>query len=158
MEEDLQGLLNKAYFYLKFRPRTVAEMRRYLYKKVEKTHWSRVDADKVIDHLITEGLLDDKQFIQLFVEQRKNLKPKGAYVLKQELLRYGASKDLIDEYFSNNPIDEENLAEKVLAGRWTRFKNLSPEQRFQKTSQFLLRRGFKFEIIKKLIANLIEKE
>lgn len=151
MDDDLQGLLNKAYFYLKFRPRTVSEMQRYLYKKIEKTHWSRADADKIINHLVEIGLLDDKKFIETFVEERKQLKPKGKFVLKQELLKYGIEKDLIEEYFASYPIEEEVLAEKVLSSRWSRFKNLPREKRFQKASQFLLRRGFGFEVVKKTI-------
>jgi len=150
-DDDLQGLLNKAYFYLKFRPRTIWEMRRYLFKKVEKTHWSRADADNIINYLTEEGLLDDKKFIEAFVEERTNLKPKGEYILKQELYKHGIDKGLVDEYFSNNLVDEEKLAEKVLAGRWSRFKNLPPKTRFQKASQFLLRRGFDFEIVKKVV-------
>ena len=131
IDDDLQGLLNKAYFYLKFRPRTISEMRRYLYKKIEKTHWSRADADKAINHLVEIGLLDDKKFIEIFVEERKLLKPKGKFILKQELLRYGVDKDLIDSYFEDNPIDEEEQAKKVLERYWPRFKNFTKEKRWR---------------------------
>jgi len=155
IEDDLQGLLNKAYFYLKFRPRTVVEMRHYLYKKIIKTHWSRAAADKVIDYLIDQKLLDDRQFISLFVEQRKTLKPKGKYILKQELLRFGIDKDLIDNYFDNNPVDEFFLAKQTLEKYWSRFKDLAPDKRFQKASQFLLRRGFSYEVIRRTIEELL---
>ena len=154
MEEDLQGLLNKAFFFLKFRPRTVVEMRRYLYKKIIKTHWSRPDTEKVIDHLVEVELLDDKKFVGMFIEDRKNLKPKGRFVLKQELIKHGIDKKLIDDYFEKNSINEESLAEKALLRRWLRFKNLAPEKRFQKASQFLLRRGFEYETVKKTIKKI----
>jgi len=155
INDDLQGLLNKAYFYLKFRPRTVAEMRRYLYKKIIKTHWSRADADKVIDYLIDRKLLDDQQFISLFVEERKTLKPKGRFVLEQELLRHGIYKDLIDNYFDDNPVDEVFLAKKTLEKYWQRFKNLAPDKRFKKASQFLLRRGFGYDVVRKTIEEIL---
>lgn len=158
IDEDLQGLLNKAYFYLKFRPRTIWEMRRYLYKKIEKTHWSRADADKVINYLIKQELLNDKKFIEIFVDERSLLKPKGEFVLKQELLRHGIEKNLIDEYFSTHSVNEEELAAKVLAHRWLRFKNLSREKRWQKASQFLLRRGFGFNLVRKIIKKLEGRE
>ena len=154
MDEDLQKLLNKALFYLKFRLRTVAETRRYLYKKIRTTHWSQEAANRVIDHLIEIDLLDDKKFVSWFVDQRNTSKPKGEYVLKAELRKYGIEKNLIDEYFSDNPQDEEKLAEKVLISRWSRFKDLPREIRFQKASQFLQRRGFPFGIIQQIIKSM----
>lgn len=154
LNDDLQGLLNKAFFYLKFRPRTVAETRRYLYEKIRKTHWSREAADKVIHYLLETELLDDKKFVRAFVDQRNANKPKGEYALRQELRKYGIEKDLIDEYFSNHPVDEEKLAEKVLSSRWLRFKDLPPQIRFQKASQFLARRGFSFRIAQQIIKKM----
>ena len=82
IDDDLQGLLNKAYFYLKFRPRTIFEMQRYLYKKIIATHWSRADANKIINHLIETKLLDDKKFVEIFIDERNILKPKGRHILK----------------------------------------------------------------------------
>jgi regulatory protein len=145
LDADLQRLLNKALFYLKFRSRSVSEMRQYLNKKIRMTHWSTAAVKKVIDYLSEVGLLNDKDFIRLFVEQRTANKPKGEYALRQELRRFGIDKNLIDEYFNSNPLDEEKLAEKALSSRWQRLKDLSPKKRFQKASQFLQRKGFSFE-------------
>ena len=44
MNEDLIPLLDKAYFFLKFRPRSEKEVRDYLYKKIANKNWSREDA------------------------------------------------------------------------------------------------------------------
>lgn len=152
--DDLQALLSKAYFYLKFRPRSIFEMRRWLYKKIERTHWSRSDADKVIEKLTEEGLLDDKKFVEIFVEDRKNLKPKGRFVLKQELLQHGIDKSLVDDYFENNPLDEDKLAEKIMIKYWPRVRDLPWEKRWQKASRFLLRRGFNYTAVKKAIQKM----
>lgn len=157
LNDDLRGLLNKAYFYLKFRLRTVEEIRWYLYKKIEKTHWSRADVDKVVNHLIDIGLLDDRKFIEAFVKDRETFKPKSGYLLTQELLQHRLDKNLIDEYFAKNPIDEKEMAEKALSSYWSRFKDLPQDQCRQKSSQFLLRRGFRWEIVKKTINKLMKK-
>jgi regulatory protein len=158
LDADLQGLLNKALFYLKFRSRSVSEMRQYLNKKIRTTHWSPAAVEKVIDYLSEVGLLNDKDFIRLFVEQRTANKPKGEYALRQELRRFGIDKNLIDEYFNTNPLDEEKLAEKALSSRWQRFKDLPPEKRFQKACQFLQRKGFSFEKAQSVIANFNKNE
>lgn len=149
--EDLQSLLNYAYFYLKFRPRTVKEMRDYLYKKIEKRHWSRDAVEEVIKELIDLGMLNDKEFIRMFVEQRNLVKQKSQFVLKQELMRHGVGKELIDEYFTDHPQNEEELALKALEPRWYRFKNFPRQEQFQKAAAFLMRRGFNFSITKKTI-------
>lgn len=154
MNEDLHTLLNKAYFYLKFRPRSEKEIRDYLYKKIKSKHWSRDDAEEVIEELKKEGLIDDKKFIDLYVRDRTALKPKGKMLLIRELKQKGINEELIEEYFSINKIDEEKLALQILQKRWSRFKSLDSKKRFEKTARFLVSRGFSFDICKKTIEKL----
>jgi len=156
--DELQPLLNLAFFYLKFRPRTVKEVRNYLYKKVRSTHWSHEAVDKVIKHLIEQKFLDDQEFINYLVASRTRTKVKGIFAIKQELTKYGVKKELIDEYFSKTEINEEALAEKILVNRWPRLKTLPKQKRFEKAMSFLLRRGFSFETSKKTFEDLINKE
>jgi len=154
MNNDLLVLLNKAYFFLKFRPRSEKEIRDYLYKKIKSKHWSRDDAEKVIEELKEEDLIDDKKFVDWFVRFRITLKPKGKKVLVRELKQKGISDELIEKYFSENKIDEESLAFKILEKRWPRFKNLDSRKRFEKATRFLMSRGFNYDLIKKTISKL----
>src|SRR3989344_3552409 len=133
-DNDLQELFNKAYFFLKFRPRTKKEMRDYLYKKIQKRHFSRADADEVIVQLEEQGMIDDKAFVEWFIDQRSRTKQKGAFVLKGELLRLGIPKDLIDQRLEESPIEEEDLALNALKSKWHRFKNLESRERFAKSA------------------------
>lgn len=158
MEDDLIPLLNIAFFYLKFRPRTIKETRNHLYEKVRTTHWSHEAVDKVIDHLIQLEFLDDKAFIDYLVNSRTKTKVKGIYAIKQELNRFGVDRELVDEYFSKTEINEEELAEKILTSRWPRLKSLPKQKRFEKALSLLQRRGFNYETGKKAIEDLINKE
>lgn len=158
MDDDLIPLLNISFFYLKFRPRTIKETREHLYKKVKTTHWSHEAVDKVIDHLIELKFLDDKLFIDYLVNSRTKTKVKGIYAIKQELNKFGVDRELIDEYFSNTEINEDELAEKILISRWDRLKTLPKQKRFEKALSLLQRRGFNFETSKKAIEELINKE
>ena len=123
-----------------------------------KQGWTPHIVELVIERLGQEGLVDDVAFIEWFVAQRKSGKPKGEFVLRQELLRFGIPKNLIDEYFLNHPLDEESQAYKALLRRWPRLKPFPREQRLQKAYGFLSRRGFSFDVIKKTIADIEEKE
>jgi len=149
-----QNILNVAYFYLKFRLRTEKEMNDYLHKKGVKQNWSDKLIQSVIEQLKEEGLINDKKFIQQFVEERNSYKPKGIYVLRSELLRYGISKELMDEYFERTTINEEKLAYRALVKRWDRLHGLPEDQRFKKAMDFLLRRGFSFSTAKNVIKKL----
>lgn len=157
MEDDLIPLLNIAFFYLKFRPRTIKETREHLYKKVRTTHWSHVAVDKVVNHLIELKFLDDKAFIDYLVRSRTGTKVKGVYAIKQELHRFGVEKDLVDEYFSNTEINEEELAEKALRRRWEIIKSLPKQKRFEKATNYLRSRGFSFDICRKIIEKFEDK-
>ncbi len=154
MDDDLIPLVNMAFFYLKFRPRTIKEARDHLYKKVRTTHWSHGAVDKVINHLVELKFLDDQKFIDYLVASRTRTKVKGVFAIRQELNRFGVEKELIDEYFSKSEINEEELAEKILGYRWSRLKSLPKQKRFEKAISFLQRRGFNFEISRKAIEKL----
>lgn len=158
MEDDLIPLLNMAFFYLKFRPRTIKETRDYLYKKVRTAHWSHEAVDKIIQYLVDLKFLDDQKFIEYLVASRTRTKIKGVFAIKQELNRFGIEKELIDEYFSKTEINEEELAEKILISRWNRLKYLSKQKRFEKALSLLQRRGFDFAISRKIIKKLEDNE
>ena len=158
MDDDLIPLLDMAFFYLKFRPRTIKETRDHLYKKVRTTHWSHEAVDKVINHLIELKVLDDKVFIDFLVRSRTATKVKGVYAIKQELNKFGVSREMTDEYFSNTEINEEELAKKALARRWEIIKTLPKQKRYEKAINLLARRGFNYETSKKAFEDLINKE
>ncbi len=158
MLKDISFLLNKAYFYLKFRPRTEKELRQYLEKKIAKTAFSQKDIDAVIEKLKEQDLINDKKFIDLYVKDRVALKPKGIRVLKKELMVKGISPQLIEEYFSQNQINEEELVKKILEKKLDRLKNLDYQKKYEKLLSFLIRRGFDYQVAKKTIEELLKKE
>lgn len=158
MQKDVTKALNRAYFYLKFRPRTKREVILYLQKKSEKIyHWDPEVIDKVIELLEEEGLINDRAFIESFVSSRALIKPKGEFALRQELMKYGIDKDLLDEYFAEKPLMEEDLAGKAISTHWNRYKRFDKKTRFQKAVQFLMRRGFSFSVAKKVIEDFCNR-
>lgn len=145
--QSFSHALNWAYFYLKFRPRTEQEMVKYLERK--KNNFNSETIEKVIVHLKEQGYVDDEKFIKLFISQRNKLKPKSAFALSLELQKLGVNRELIDEYFQENPQDETNLAYAALQNRINSFSRLDSKTRYKKAVSFLLRRGFSYDIAKK---------
>lgn len=157
MDNKVLTALNLCYNLFRFRLRTRKEIEKYLVKKIPKYHFNQKEIDETVKELESEGLIDDKKFIAWFVESRIANKQKSQWVLKRELINHGIEKDLIDNYFAENLLDEENLAYEALKRRWHRWQSLHPQIRFKKTAGFLLRRGFNFTLIKKTIAKFEEK-
>jgi regulatory protein len=156
--EDFQYVLSRAYFYLRFRHRTKKEMTDYLLKKTLPTHISSDVVYEVIAYLEEQNFINDAEFIRLFVDQRNRSKPKSTYVLTQELAKLGVSKDLINIYFSEQPLNESAQAREALSRKWSQYSHLDKRKRFEKAVSFLGRRGFSFDIIKKTIAEMDKEE
>lgn len=154
--ENLRKVLNYAYFYLRFRPRSKKEMVDYLTKKAKRYRWPEDIVGKAIEELVELGLIDDVKFCEWFVEQRSAIKPKGIFLLKRKLSQYGVPKEVVDEYFASNEQDEVQMATKAVLFRWNQWKSLEKRERFLKASAFLSRRGFRYDTIKKTVAKLEE--
>ncbi len=157
LKQQIQNALNKAYFYLKFRPRSEKEVSDYLQKKAEKFGWSSVVVEGAVSALKELNFINDKDFIEWFVEQRNHSKQKSRFALEGELGRFGIDRDLIKNYFEESPLQENELALKALRRRWPRFQYLDKKIRFQKAASFLAQRGFSFGVIKESIRKLEEE-
>ena len=154
----VQKGMNWSYFYLKFRPRTKKEILIYLQKKSEKYSFTPEIIQKVLQELENQRLIDDKAFVELYVYSKSINKPKGETAFRNELQRLGVERDILDEYFAQNPINQEEQAHKALQRRWLRYSPLDQKKRFEKSAMFLASRGFSFDVIKKTIAQMEEKE
>jgi len=151
-KELREKLLQKCYRYLSARNRSEKEMRDYLKKKIQRFKLDNPEEliEKIIQELKEKNLIDDKKFINWWVEQRSYFKPKGLFVLKQELLQKGINRDLINQVLEENKIDELELAKTALRKKARVLKGLKKEERYQKAISFLMRRGFSFETANKV--------
>ncbi len=148
---DVSRLLASAYHYLSYRARTKKEMKDYLEKKAAKYNFSSEVVEAVFLRLTEEGYINDEVFIESFIYSRGQNKPKGGYALIAELQQKGIPRNLIEEYLAGNPIDEHSLATCALTKIWYRISRLPKLERTKKATDFLLRRGFQYDVIKKTI-------
>ncbi len=155
---DVSRLMSFAYHYLSYRARTKKEMEMYLKKKAEKYGFTADIVETAFTSLIDQGYVNDELFIESFIYSRGQNKPKGEYALMAELMQKGISRDLIENYFENNPIDERVLAYSALKKIWYRISRLPKLVRTKKAADFLGRRGFQYDTIKKTIEELEQEE
>jgi regulatory protein len=157
--EDI--LFNKAARYIALRERSEKEITVYLSKKIERYHLLSEENEelicKVIEKLKELELLSDKRFIDWWVTQRSYFKPRGSYLLHQELQQKGVNRDEINFYFEDNKLNELELAKKAIEKKLRTFSALSTQEQEKKCISFLMRRGFSFSIAKKAFEDLREK-
>lgn len=151
-------LLGFAYHYLSYRARTTKEIEKYLRKKAEKHKFTPEVVETAFSALKTEGYINDESFIESFIYSRSQNKPKGKYALTTELRQKGISPDLIETYLTNNPVDENPLAYLALQRIWDKIFRLPKLERTKKAYNFLRRRGFQYDVIKKTIEELEHTE
>lgn len=157
-QELLQRALGLSYFYLKFRPRTRHEMLEYLNKRKTKYGFTDDIIEEVLQTLEEQKFVDDMSFVDWYVASRSKGKPKSRFALERELVMHGVEKQTLDDFFSTTELDEDTLAYNAVSSRWRMWSGLEKKLRFQKAANFLMRRGFSYDIIKKTIAKYEEKE
>lgn len=156
MESDKKKSLakNNAYALLRSRPRSEAEMR----SRLKLKGYDSLTIDAVIEDLRRTGNVDDAKFAKLWVESRMHLNPVGDVVLKHELKEKGVSEEIIEATLENKAkdYDEYEVAFNMARERFERFKKLDRRKATKRLYDFLLRRGFKYETVRRIIEELVK--
>ncbi|MFQ6058117.1 MAG: RecX family transcriptional regulator [Anaerolineae bacterium] len=156
-DEEIEGLLeedafhkayNRALNFLSYRPRSRAEVSRYLQRKGVPSHISQ----RVEERLVDVGLLDDLAFARFWVENREEFRPRSRYVLGWELRQKGLEAEVIAQALQD--INEGESAYHAAAERARRYTHLDKQAFQRKLGGFLRRRGFSYEIIKEVLDRL----
>lgn len=149
-ENELQKLLDKALRFLSYRPRSEKEISDFLTRKQA----GKETVKMVMVRLKDLGMIDDLKFSQWWLEQRQTFRPKGKRLLVMELKGKGVNREIIDRLLeSQTGEDEFEIGKRILAKKAERWQNLSPLEFRKKASEFLLRRGFSWDTIKRILDN-----
>lgn len=151
---SFQKLLDKATRFLSSRPRSEKEIKDYLFKKRPKDEELR---KKVLVELRDLNLINDKDFVKWWLGQRSTFRPRGERLLIMELLNKGIAKELLDEMVKGK-IKEISLAKKIFLKKERALVGLSFFKKRQKMGDFLLRRGFSYETVNKILDEKIKKK
>ncbi|MCD6345744.1 MAG: RecX family transcriptional regulator [Anaerolineae bacterium] len=144
--DELKRAHEKSLDFLTYRPRSEAELRRYL----RKHQFSVPVVDEVLERLKRAELVNDETFTSFWVENRTRFRPRGRRALVQELRQKGVPAPFIDTALAT--YDEEKAAERCAHQQARRLMHLPPQQFQKRLSQRLARRGFPYEIIRDIVA------
>lgn len=135
LEENYQLALK----YAAYRPRTFSEMNRYLvHRRVSKEV-----ASNIVARLQENGLLNDRDFAEKWIENRSAFRPRSKRALEYELKRRGVEPEII--HSSIDSVEDSELAY-LAAQRQARKIEISDWREFrQKMLRYLGQRGFDYE-------------
>ncbi|MBI4990634.1 regulatory protein RecX [Candidatus Gottesmanbacteria bacterium] len=158
-DENYQKLRDYALKLLSFRPRSSREISTKLRQFSAKRNFSDKLVEQIIEELREQKFLDDKEFVRWWIEQRQSFRPKGLRAIKTELLNKGIDKEIIDAVFAadKGKMNEYDLALKVINKKLIHLSHLSTEKKKIKIRDLLLRRGFDWDVIYKVIDSTFEK-
>lgn len=146
--DEAEQAYERAVNFLAYRPRSVAEVRRYLRKRSVPQE----AIDGVIERLSAAGYLDDAGFAQFWVSDRERFNPRSSLALRQELRNKGVSNQTIDEALRS--LDGGDSAYRAGSDRARRIGNLDEQAFRQKLGGYLLRRGFPHDVVWPVVGRL----
>ena len=154
-DEQRKKAKDAAFHYLSYRPRTIKEVRDKLKEKGYKGDL----VEETIAVLRRLGLLDDRDFAARWIEERLRMKPRGRRMIFTELREKGVSREIAEEALSEAfaNIDERTLAADLLRKRAARYRTVEPRRAFRRMSDFLVRKGFDFEIAKEVVEEMLRE-
>lgn len=157
-EAEVGKLMEKMYRLWSIRQRSEKEVRDYF--RIRKKDISKVAIDALVENLKKKGMVNDLEFAKVWVEARRKSRQKGIRAIKAELFQKGIEKEIIEEVVSGQVTgySEEELAKQALEKKMRVWKNLDPQKFKQKAYEFLMRRGFEYEVVKGAVEKLIKRE
>ncbi len=121
---------------------------RLIKKKID-----RDTAERVVCEFAAAGALDDKAYAEAYIEESVKLGGKGLYRIRQELMRKGVAKSIIDKA-CDNAEDADTysaLCEYVESRRL--YEGITSRRELEKLKARLARRGYSFSEIRRCLDN-----
>jgi regulatory protein len=144
-QDSLEVAIQKALHYLDYRPRSSAEV----CSNLEKNGFSDEVIAAVIDRLEHNGLINDGQFAQTWVDNRSEFRPRGRRLLSLELRQKGLNEEAIQAALNN--LDEDELAYRAAHKQARKLQGLSKPDFQRRLAGYLARRGFGYDVIKPVL-------
>ncbi|MBI4039931.1 RecX family transcriptional regulator [Candidatus Daviesbacteria bacterium] len=150
LEAQVGKLMERMYGLFSFRARSEKEIRDYLKRK---NFQAKIKDGEEISDLVTEflmsrlkqkGLINDLEFAKSWVDARRKSKQKGIRALKAELWQKGINREIIDQVVQAG--GEEELAQIALAKKVKQWEGLPRLEFKKKAIEFLMRRGFSYNV------------
>ncbi len=123
-----------------------------LKKKLEKKLFSEDVISKAFGLLKSEGVLDDFQYATDLFNKLISVKRAGKHKISYELKKRGIPEAIINALLESiNSENETKRAVEIAGNKWEQLSSVEKNKRKKKLYDFLLRKGFDFEVIQNAV-------
>lgn len=137
--------------YLGYKMRTEREVA----KKLLDSGFSENICERVLQGLQKYDYINDAIYCMKYIKETLELRPKGKFLIRQELKSKGIDEDTIDRAIDESYIDELVIAKNLLMKKYEDFANMDNKE-LSKVYGFLQRKGFSYSIIKEAVGELAD--
>lgn len=149
-EDEVKKAITAALNLISFRPRASGELQRKLREKGYATE----AAEAAVQRMLDLGYLNDTDFADRWIENRQEHKPRSRKMLQQELSQKGIDREIISEALAETEIDEFGDALELARKRSGSMSGLDQATRHRRLSGFLGRRGYGYDVIRKVLEQI----
>lgn len=148
VEDARERAVQQALLFLSYRARSESEIRQNL----RKHEMPEEVIEETIARMRQDGLANDGQFAQAWVENRSTFRPRSRRMLAMELRQKGLDNEAVSSALED--VDDEPLAYEAAKKRAPRLKALEWADFRKKLSEFLARRGFSYSVIAPVVTRI----
>ncbi|HEX9972902.1 MAG TPA: RecX family transcriptional regulator [bacterium] len=149
INEEKKRAKDRALNFLSYRDRSEKEIR----TKLKDVGYEENIIDWVIGELQRLKFLDDQRFAQSYAQTQMITRPMGEYFLKRELKQKGIDTELIEQTVEKiyEEKDQVSVALELAQQRKKRNSNIDEMKAKKRVSDFLLRRGFSWDVVSEVL-------
>ncbi len=153
LDQEEQGkALNQALNFLSYRKRSEKELAMALRRK----GFSQSCIEYAVDYCKDHNYINDYDFAEAYIRDKTNLAKLGVERIRHELTLKGIDRDIIDRVLVVDKDEQLELAMELSEKRLRSYENDSYEKKYRKLSGYLQRRGYSYDIISKVLKNLLK--
>lgn len=139
-ESDFGKIHDRALMWLLLRPRSSWEVEDYLRRKITDEPMR----EKLLAKFKERKYIDDEDFAQRWVQNRRLLKPVSKLKLRQELIKKRVPKEIIDQTLEEDEANEIDVLVELIEKK----RRITRYQDDRKLMEYLARQGFRYSDIK----------
>ena len=137
--------------YLGYKMRTQKEV----HDRLAESGYSEEICSRVLENLKQYDYVNDEIYCKKYIKETLKLKPKGIFLMKQELRSKGIDEDTVNRAIEEAEIDELEVAESLLMKKYEAFA-LMDNKELSRVYGFLQRKGFPYGVIKEAVRDLAD--
>ena len=130
--------------------------RKEIHDKLMNSGYTEEICERVIRGLEKYNYINDEIYCKKYIKETLRIRPKGKYLIKQELKNKGIEASVAEKIVEEAEIDELDAAKKLLMKKYEDFAGMDRKE-LAKVYGFLQRKGFSYGTIKEAVRELADE-